>query len=156
MLSSSVSLLFLSSFTVNQVPRSPFMRYCCTAVAVVLLAMSHVVESQSLQQVMQAFEMTPPVLGPGGTIIGAGRPVAFPDDIAIDPDAFANDISCTVRLVDNVFANSFEQPALFDYTPPDCIGDANTAVTNLTVQTIGRQFDRLSFVLVLTWLWPQE
>lgn len=96
--------------------------------------------------VTQAFEVGPPVLGPGGTVIGAGRPDPFSGDIALDPAVAAGGSSCTVRLVDNVFGLSFDLPALFDYTPPSCVGDANTALTNLTVQTIGRQFDRLSFV----------
>lgn len=96
--------------------------------------------------VSQTFEVLPPVLGPGGTVIGAGRPDPFPEDFPMDPAVVSSNDSCTIRLVDNVFANSFGSPALFDYTPPPCIADANSAATNLTVQTIGRQFDRLSFV----------
>lgn len=53
---------------------------------------------------------------------------------------------CKVTLAVRSFANSFNQPFVGEYTPPDCLGDSNTAVMNLTVETIGRQFDRLSFM----------
>lgn len=94
--------------------------------------------------VIQSFEVVPPVLGPGGLVIGGGRPDPYADvDVALGN---AGDASCTVRLVDRVFANSFNVPALFDYVPPACVAQADAAMTNLTVQTMGRQFDRLSFV----------
>lgn len=94
--------------------------------------------------VSQVFEVTPPVLGWDGQAVGAGRPVPF-TGIGTTVDASSAE-ECKVTLAVRSFANSFNQPFVGEYTPPDCLGDSNTAVMNLTVETIGRQFDRLSFM----------
>lgn len=94
--------------------------------------------------VSQVFEVTPPVLGWDGQVVGAGRPVPF-TGVETTIDAGPSD-GCKVTLAIRNFANSFNQPFVGEYTPPDCLGDSNTAVMNLTVETIGRQFDRLSFM----------
>lgn len=94
--------------------------------------------------VSQVFEVTPPVLGWDGQVIGAGRPVPFTGaETTVDASSAEE---CKVTLAVRSFANSFNQPFVGEYTPPDCLGDSNTAVMNLTVETIGRQFDRLSFM----------
>lgn len=96
--------------------------------------------------VSQVFEVTPPVLGWDGQVVGAGRPVPFTGvETTVDASSAQE---CKVTLAVRSFANSFNQPFVGEYTPPDCLGDSNTAVMNLTVETIGRQFDRLSFMLV--------
>ena len=94
--------------------------------------------------VSQVFEVAPPVLGWDGQVVGAGRPVPF-TGVETTVDAGSAD-ECKVTLAVRSFANSFNQPFVGGYTPPDCLGDSNTAVMNLTVETIGRQFDRLSFM----------
>lgn len=94
--------------------------------------------------VSQVFEVTPPVLGWDGQVVGAGRPVPF-TGVETTVDASSAE-ECKVTLAVRSFANSFNQPFVGEYTPPDCLGDSNTAVMNLTVETIGRQFDRLSFM----------
>lgn len=94
--------------------------------------------------VSQVFEVAPPVLGWDGQVVGAGRPVPF-TGIETTVDASSAE-ECKVTLAVRSFANSFNQPFVGEYTPPDCLGDSNTAVMNLTVETIGRQFDRLSFM----------
>lgn len=94
--------------------------------------------------VSQVFEVAPPVLGWDGQVVGAGRPVPF-TGIETTVDASSAE-ECKVTLAVRTFANSFNQPFVGEYTPPDCLGDSNTAVMNLTVETIGRQFDRLSFM----------
>lgn len=94
--------------------------------------------------VSQVFEVTPPVLGWDGQVVGAGRPVPFTGvETTVDGTSAEE---CKVTLAVRSFANSFNQPFVGEYTPPDCLGDSNTAVMNLTVETIGRQFDRLSFM----------
>jgi hypothetical protein len=94
--------------------------------------------------VSQVFEVAPPVLGWDGQVVGAGRPVPL-TGVETTVDAGSSD-ECKVTLAVRSFANSFNQPFVGGYTPPDCLGDSNTAVMNLTVETIGRQFDRLSFM----------
>lgn len=94
--------------------------------------------------VSQVFEVAPPILGWDGQVVGAGRPVPF-TGIETTVDASSAE-ECKVTLAVRSFANSFNQPFVGDYTPPDCLGESNTAVMNLTVETIGRQFDRLSFM----------
>lgn len=96
--------------------------------------------------VSQVFEVTPPVLGWDGQVVGAGRPVPF-TGVETTIEAGSSD-ECKVTLAVRSFANSFNQPFVGEYTPPDCLGDSNTAVMNLTVETIGRQFDRLSFIFL--------
>lgn len=94
--------------------------------------------------VSQVFEVSPPVLAWDGQVVGAGRPFPFTGvETAVDAGSAAE---CKVTLAVRSFANSFNQPFVGEYTPPDCLGDSNTAVMNLTVETIGRQFDRLSFM----------
>lgn len=92
---------------------------------------------------VQTFSVDVPLLGPGGKVVGAGTPDGF-EDIETTVDSAA--VGCQVTLAVNVFANSFGTPFVGNYTPPDCVGDSNTVVMNLTVQSKGRQFDRLGIV----------
>lgn len=97
---------------------------------------------------IHAFQVDIPLLGPGGSVVGAGIPDGF-GGIPIITTSSTAAASCEVTLVMNTFANSFESPFVGNYTPPACLtGDsnANTVVMNLTVQSQGRQFDRL-FIL---------
>lgn len=94
--------------------------------------------------VSQVFEVTPPILCRDGQVVGAGRPVPF-TGVETTVDTGSSD-ECKVTLAVRSFANSFNQPFVGQYTPPECLGNSNTAVMNLTVETIGRQFDRLSFM----------
>lgn len=94
--------------------------------------------------VSQVFEVTPPLLGWDGQVVGAGRSVPF-TGVETTVDAGSAE-ECKVTLAVRSFGNSFNQPFVGLYTPPDCLGNSNTAIMNLTVETIGRQFDRLSFM----------
>lgn len=92
---------------------------------------------------VQTFSVDVPLLGPGGKVVGAGTPDGFQD---IETSVGSAAAGCQVTLAVTVFANSFGQPFVGNYTPPDCIGDSNTVVMNLTVQSKGRQFDRLGIM----------
>lgn len=94
---------------------------------------------------VQTFSVDVPLLGPDGKVVGAGTPAGFQDiDTTVDSAAAL----CQVTLGVNVFANSFGQPFVGNYMPPACLGDSNTVIMNLTVQSKGRQFDRLAIVWV--------
>lgn len=92
---------------------------------------------------IQAFSVDVPLLGLDGKVVGAGTPDGY-EGIQTSIDGAA--AGCQVTLGVNVFASSFGAPFVGNYTPPACLGDSNTAVLNLTVQTQGRQFDRLAIV----------
>lgn len=96
---------------------------------------------------LQTFQVDTPLLGAGGAVVGAGTPDGFE---GIDTTVAQGDngaaAGCQVTLGVNVFSNSFGSPFVGDYTPPDCLGDSNTVVMNLTVKSSGRQFDRLAIV----------
>lgn len=100
---------------------------------------------------IQTFAVDVPLLGPDGKVVGAGTPNGFQGvDTTVDNAA----APCQVTLGVHVFASSFGQPFVGNYTPPACLGDSNTVIMNLTVQSKGRQFDRLAIVWVLlitTW-----
>ncbi|KAM4065611.1 peptide n-acetyl-beta-D-glucosaminyl asparaginase amidase A domain-containing protein [Hirsutella rhossiliensis] len=81
---------------------------------------------------LRCFQVTSPVLGPDGLLVGdqtVGRP----------PKQYR---SCLVRLVEHVFANSYGKPYVGTYTPPDC--KFGRVIFNLTVVSEGRQYDRLA------------
>lgn len=92
---------------------------------------------------LQTFQVDVPLLGPNGTVVGAGTPGVFGDLETTAPDVFSD---CEVVLAVNVFNNSFTTPFVGLYEPPACLADANTVIMNLTVTSRGRQFDRLSIV----------
>lgn len=92
---------------------------------------------------IQAFQVDVPLLGQGGMVVGAGTPDGFS---GIDTTVKDNSTACQVTLAVHTFASSYGSPFVGNYTPPDCMGDSNTAVMNLTVQSQGRQYDRL-FIL---------
>lgn len=92
---------------------------------------------------LQTFSVDVPLLGLGGKVVGAGTPDGF-EGIETSVDSAA--AGCEVTLGVNVFGNSFGAPFVGNYTPPACLGDSNTVVMNLTVQSKGRQFDRLAIV----------
>lgn len=94
-------------------------------------------------QPLQTFSVDVPLLGLGGKVVGAGTPDGF-EGIKTSIDSAV--AGCQVTLGVNVFASSFGAPFVGNYTPPSCLGDSNTAVMNLTVQSKGRQFDRLAIV----------
>jgi hypothetical protein len=60
------------------------------------------------------------------------------------PQIPANDASCSVLLMQHVFAFSYGMPFVSSYTPPPC--SFNTVTINLTVTSSGRQFDRLALM----------
>lgn len=97
---------------------------------------------------LQTFEVDVPLLGPNGSVVGAGTPAGF-QGIETTGTATANNgttAGCQVTLAVNTFASSFGSPFVGNYTPPSCVGDSNTVVMNLTVTSQGRQFDRLSIM----------
>lgn len=97
---------------------------------------------------IHAFQVDIPLLGPNGSVVGAGTLDGF-GGIPTTATSSAAAASCEVTLVINTFANSFESPFVGNYTPPACLtgnSNTNTVVMNLTVQSQGRQFDRLFIV----------
>lgn len=94
---------------------------------------------------LQTFSVDVPLLGLDGTVVGAGTPAGFAG-IETSLGGVAAVAGCQITLGVNVFVNSFGAPFVGNYTPPACIGDSNSVVMNLTVQSQGRQFDRLAIV----------
>lgn len=93
---------------------------------------------------MQTFEVDVPLLGMNGKVVGGGTADGFKDIPTILPGLGEDD--CQVTIAVNTFNNSFGSPFVGNYTPPACLADSNTAIMNLTVQSQGRQFDRLAIV----------
>lgn len=101
-----------------------------------------------------AFQVDVPLLGADGRVVGAGTPDGFTGiKTTIEPETRNNNNTtateaplCEATLIVHTFGNSYGQPAVQPYTPPACLGDANSVVMNLTVQSQGRQFDRLFIV----------
>lgn len=93
---------------------------------------------------MQTFQVDVPLLGMNGKVIGGGTSDGFNDIPTILPGLGEQD--CQVTIAVNTFSNSFGSPFVGNYTPPACLADSNTAIMNLTVQSQGRQFDRLAIV----------
>lgn len=93
---------------------------------------------------MQTFQVDVPLLGMNGKVIGGGTANGFNEIPTILPGL--GDQDCQVTIAVNTFSNSFGSPFVGNYTPPACLADTNTAIMNLTVQSQGRQFDRLAIV----------
>lgn len=93
---------------------------------------------------MQTFQVDVPLLGMNGKVVGGGTADGFRDVPTILPGLGEQD--CQVTIAVNTFSNSFGSPFVGNYTPPACLADSNTAIMNLTVQSQGRQFDRLAIV----------
>lgn len=103
---------------------------------------------------LRVFQVDVPLLGPSGSIVGAGTPAGFTGiQTTMSTETSGNMTSsttstCEVTLALNTFANSFDSPFVGTYMPPACLGssNANTVMMNLTVQSQGTQFDRLFIV----------
>lgn len=95
---------------------------------------------------LQTFEVDVPLLGPNGSVVGAGTPAGFSGIETAVTATNGTAAGCQVTLAVNTFASSFGSPLVADYTPPSCLGNSNTVVMNLTVTSQGRQFDRLSIM----------
>ncbi|KJK76022.1 hypothetical protein H634G_08779 [Metarhizium anisopliae BRIP 53293] len=94
---------------------------------------------------LQCFEVTNPVLSSDGIVDGNEILDSYPG--SVPPKA------CKIQLMDHVFGNSYGQPFVSDYTPPDetkC--PFNRVVMNFTVVSEGHQFDRLAIM----WLGDTE
>jgi Peptide N-acetyl-beta-D-glucosaminyl asparaginase amidase A len=91
---------------------------------------------------LEVFQVTPPVLTPShpdpNDFVGGGSLAA---STAIQKRA---DCLETVLLMDHVFAFSYGQPFVGNYTPPTC--DFNRVVFNFSATSRGRQFDRLGLM----------
>ncbi|POS74879.1 hypothetical protein DHEL01_v206723 [Diaporthe helianthi] len=93
---------------------------------------------------MQTFQVDVPLLGMNGKVVCGGTAGGFRDISTILPGLGEED--CQVTIAVNTFSNSFGRPFVGNYTPPACLADSSTAIMNLTVQSHGRQFDRLAIV----------
>lgn len=78
--------------------------------------------------VLEDFEVHQPILTPSG---------ATPDDGDSTDNSSSVEDSCSVVLMDHVFAYSYGEPYVGDYTPPSCA--FNRVVMNFTVVSEGRQ-----------------
>ncbi|KAL0942534.1 peptide-n4-(n-acetyl-beta-glucosaminyl)asparagine amidase a [Colletotrichum truncatum] len=91
------------------------------------------------QRPLDCFQIAQPVLGPKGPVY---QELGRSDDQGksqSDPKG-----SCTVRLMEHSFGNSFGKPFVGDYTPPGC--DFNRVIVNFTATSAGRQLDRLALL----------
>lgn len=95
---------------------------------------------------IQTFQVDVPLLGLDGKVVGAGTPDGFSGVETTGNGGAAGAVGCEVTLGVHIFNNSFGMPFVGTYTPPACVGDSNTVVMNLTVKSMGRQFDRLAIV----------
>ncbi|KHN96981.1 peptide-N4-(N-acetyl-beta-glucosaminyl)asparagine amidase A [Metarhizium album ARSEF 1941] len=96
-------------------------------------------------QALQCFQVTNPVLSPDGIVDGNELLDSYPGNVPPE--------SCQVRLMEHVFGNSYGQPFVAEYAPPDeakC--PFNRVIMNFTVVSEGRQFDRLAIM----WLGDTE
>lgn len=82
--------------------------------------------------VLEVFQVHQPVLTPSGPTLDDA---AAGDDDDASGGAAGN--SCSVVLMDHVFAFSYGAPFIGSYTPPDC--EFNRVVINFTVVSEGRQ-----------------
>lgn len=82
--------------------------------------------------VLEVFQVHQPVLTPSGPTLDDAA--AGDDDDAAGSSAAD---SCSVVLMDHVFAYSYGAPFVGAYTPPDC--EFNRVVINFTVVSEGRQ-----------------
>lgn len=85
--------------------------------------------------VLVDYQVHQPVLTPEGATLDSG---------ASNGEAGEVQDSCQVVLMDYVFAYSYGEPYIGEYTPPDC--DFNRVAINFTVVSEGRQFDRLALM----------
>lgn len=83
--------------------------------------------------VLEVFQVHQPVLTPSGPTLDDAVNAGDDDDAS---GASAGD-SCSVVLMDHVFAVSYGAPFIGAYTPPDC--EFNRVVMNFTVVSEGRQ-----------------
>src|SRR5947209_2086305 len=74
--------------------------------------------------------------------------VSYPFEVDV-PLVLPGGKSCTVDLVDHVFANSFNLPFVGPYKPPKgCPGPWSKVVFEVAGKSRGRQFDRVSGVWI--------
>lgn len=78
--------------------------------------------------VLEDFEVHQPVLTPSGATL---------DDGQSTQDSSSVEAACSVVLMDHVFAYSYGEPYIGNYTPPDC--EFNRVAMNFTVVSEGRQ-----------------
>ncbi|KAE9382175.1 hypothetical protein N431DRAFT_320852 [Stipitochalara longipes BDJ] len=88
---------------------------------------------------VEIFQVFSPVLGSTG-LIGSNGPVG--NTSATE----ASGTSCQVTLMEHSFGDSFGKPFVGNYTPPACMGNANTVMMNFSVVSQGVQFDRLALM----------
>lgn len=84
-------------------------------------------------EVLECFQVAQPVLLPEGATTSDGLTVS---------SSQGTGSSCTVTLMDHVFAYSYGVPFVGEFVPPDCA--FNRVVMNFTVVSEGRQYDRLA------------
>ncbi|KAG4429063.1 hypothetical protein IFR05_015456 [Cadophora sp. M221] len=84
-------------------------------------------------------------MGPGQVILDDGIGNFSAGDISLDINTGGGS-PCQITLMEHEFKNSFGKPFVGDFTPPSCMGDSNTVIMNFTVQSRGRQFDRLAIM----------
>ena len=83
---------------------------------------------------IQCYEISPPVRGPSGPLsstIGS---------IPLD--------ACSLQLMSHDFGWSYGKPFVSHYVPPTHCGEFDRVVVNLTVSSIGRQYDRLALMFL--------
>ncbi|KAI9053805.1 hypothetical protein LZ554_002754 [Drepanopeziza brunnea f. sp. 'monogermtubi'] len=89
----------------------------------------------------QVFQLDPPILGNGRVLLDDGVKNATAGE---DTVSGGNGAPCRVTLMQYEFKDSFGEPFVGDYTPPDCMEGSNTVMMNMTVHSFGTQFDRLA------------
>ncbi|KAH9215583.1 peptide N-acetyl-beta-D-glucosaminyl asparaginase amidase A-domain-containing protein [Leptodontidium sp. 2 PMI_412] len=95
--------------------------------------------------VLQVFQLDAPIMGPGRVVLNDGNGNSSAGDISTDSNTEGGAL-CQVTLMEHEFKDSFGKPFVGNFTPPSCVGNSNTVMINFTVQSQGRQFDRLAIM----------
>jgi hypothetical protein len=112
----------------------------CHASGVAVRSLSHYARAAA-SSLLEVFQVYPPVLTvtPNGTL-----EITDGSSNATVPIVNPGRPTCQDVLAVHVFAYSYGEPFVGNYTPPSC--DFNHVTWNLTVTSAGRQYDRLGIV----------
>lgn len=100
--------------------------------------------SQLIYNPVDAFQVYQPVLLPGGAVDHTIDSKGLASTSVIAPAAKDPETCAEIVIVDHTFYSSYGGEFVGSYTPPTC--NFNRVVLNLTVTSIGRQYDRLGMI----------
>ncbi|ETI23742.1 hypothetical protein G647_05547 [Cladophialophora carrionii CBS 160.54] len=99
-----------------------------------------VAAAAATSSVLRVFQVSPPLLAPPG--VPQNSLLSNEQGQSVAADFCKHGCFVTQTLMVHSFANSYGDPFIGSYTPPEC--SFNHITLNLTVEAAGRQFDRLA------------